>query len=256
MRDPEEVREEKLEGRDIRLGGAMGKERPHGKVYRWLDNFWYHHKWKTIFITFFAIVLLICTLQMCNREEEGDMSVLLIGPTSFMDENAGLADLQKLLALELPEDYDGNGEKKVDTVYYTVYNETHIKAFAEQGVSINTAANSSTYQQAISFMQTGECSVLFLDPWVAAQVKNALVDVEGLLGYRPEGAVTADREGKELVIGVRLGDTALYRENTAMQALPEDTVICLAAPIMGGKSDNEVDFDRAKDYYKALIGAN
>lgn len=253
MQDSEERREEKLEGREIRLGGAVGRERPHGKVYRWLDNFWYHHKWKTIFIVFFAVVILICTLQMCNREEEGDMSVLLIGPTSFMDENSGLADLQKLLALELPEDYDGNGEKKVDTVYYTVYNEEQIKAFEDPSYR---ATNSSTYQQAVSFMQTGECSVLFLDPWVAQQVKSALMDTEGMLGYRPEGAVTAERNGKEIVIGVRLGDTALYRENTAMQVLPEDTVICLAAPIMGGESDDEVKFDRAKAYYKALIGVN
>lgn len=256
MHDSEDRKEEKIEGREIRLGGAVGKERRHGKVYRWLDNFWYHHKWKTIFITFFAVVVLVCTLQMCNREEEGDISVLMVGPTSFMDENAGLADLQKLLALELPADYDENGEKEVDTVYYTVYSEAYIKAFAEQGVSINTAANSSTYQQAVTYMQTGECSVLFLDPWVAEQVKGALVDVEGLLGHTPEGAVTAERDGQSVVIGVRLGDTALYRENAAMQVLPEETVICLAAPVMGAKSDDEESFNRAKEYYKSLIGEN
>ena len=47
----DERKEEKLEEREIVFRpNAAKSERPHGKVYRWLDNFWYHHKWKTIII--------------------------------------------------------------------------------------------------------------------------------------------------------------------------------------------------------------
>ena len=44
-------REDKLEGRELHLGrrgDAVRRDRPHGKLYRWFDNFWYHNKWKTI----------------------------------------------------------------------------------------------------------------------------------------------------------------------------------------------------------------
>ena len=58
----ENRREEKLEAREIKAtpSAARVAERPHGKVYRWLDNFWYHYKWPTVIIAFFAIVLYRC----------------------------------------------------------------------------------------------------------------------------------------------------------------------------------------------------
>jgi hypothetical protein len=53
-------REERLQGRDVQLGGGTARaERQHGKLYLWFDNFWYHHKWKTIIISFFAVVVLV-----------------------------------------------------------------------------------------------------------------------------------------------------------------------------------------------------
>ncbi len=250
----DERKEEKLEEREIVFRpNAAKSERPHGKVYRWLDNFWYHHKWKTIIITFFAVVILICALQMCNREETGDISVLIAGPTGFMDEEAGLSDIRKLLALELPADYDGNGEKTVDAVYYTVFSEEQVKAYLADGYAVNTATNANTYSQVVQYVQTGESSVLLLDPWIAENLKNALLDAGAVLGYVPEGAVTAEVNGQSVVIGVRLGDTELYRENAAMQKLSADTVICIAAPVMGGKSDDDAVLGQAKEFYKALV---
>ena len=84
-------------------------EREHGKVYRWLDNFWYHHKWKTILSLFLVFTILVCTLQMCSKEEKGDISVMMAGPYTFLDNEAGLSSLRLCLARYLPEDYDGNG---------------------------------------------------------------------------------------------------------------------------------------------------
>ena len=45
MHDSENKKEEKLQGREIQLGGGRARtERQHGKLYLWFDNFWYHHK--------------------------------------------------------------------------------------------------------------------------------------------------------------------------------------------------------------------
>ena len=53
------------------------------KFTRWLDNFWYHYKWTTIIAVFALFVVLVCTLQMCNKDKN-DVSVLSAGPEYFM----------------------------------------------------------------------------------------------------------------------------------------------------------------------------
>ena len=257
MQEPENKREEKLEAHDIHLGGGAARvERPHGKLYRWFDNFWYHHKWKTLIIAFFAVVALVCILQMCNKEEEGDISVLMVGPYGFSTEESGIADLQAFLDKSLPRDYDGNGTKKVDIINYTVYSEAQIKERQEQDIYVSTGTNSDNYQQYVSYLQTGESALLFLDPWLAEQLNNGqLLEISGLLGYVPEGAVTkTDAEGNTVVYGIRLGDTALYRDNIAMKALPEDTVVCLAAPLYSGKEEEKAEkLERAKEMFVELF---
>ena len=254
MHDPN--KEEKLQAKEISLGGTVTKaEKPHGKLYRWLDNFWYHHKWKTIIISFFAVVILVCTLQMCRKEESGDIAILAVGPYSFVSEDSGLSDFQNCLGTYLPADFDGNGVKKVDVISYTVYSEEQIKAYQAEGIQMDTAGNVSAKNQFHSYMQTGECSILFLDPWLYEEVKanGLLKELQAQLGYTPEGGILTESEGKSACYGVRLGDTALYRENIAMQKLPADTVICIAAPVVTGKSGKEAEFAKAVDYFKALV---
>ena len=259
MENGENRREEKIEARDIRIGGhgAAAAERPHGKLYRWFDNFWYHHKWKTIIITFFAVVFLVCTLQMCGKAEEGDLRVLMVGPYGFATEESGIGDLQAFLDKSLPRDFDENGVKRVEIVHYTVLSEEQIKDRQTQDVSVVTSQNSENYQQYISYLQTGESALLFLDPWLCDELnRGQLLDLSTVLGGVPEGALTrTDGQGNTVVYGIRLGDTALYRDNRAMQCLPEDTVICLAAPIYNGKDEKKAEkLERAKETLVSLLG--
>ena len=263
MQEPEKKKEEKLEGRELTFGDTIVKraDRPHGKVYRWLDNFWYHHKWKTIISLFVVVVLVVCTVQMCGRPPAGDVKVILSGPYNLMTNENGVSDLQKCLGGYLAADYDENGVRQVDISSYSVYSEAQIKALAanvdENGdpapIIINTQSNSSNYQNLITYMQTGDASVMFLDPWIFEQLKNHMTRLDTVLDELPEHVVTAPVEEQTVPLGVRLGDTALYRENTAMQVLPADTVICLAAPILGGNSSNQEIYARSVALYAALV---
>ena len=45
---------------------------------RWLDNFWYHHKWAVIITVFFLVVLIVCVLQMSSRVQY-DFNVIFVG---------------------------------------------------------------------------------------------------------------------------------------------------------------------------------
>ena len=256
MHDSENKREEKLQGREIQLGGGTAcAERRHGKLYLWFDNFWYHHKWKTLIIGFFAVVILVCTLQMCGKEDSGDINVVAVGPYNFISEDSGITDLKNCLATYLPADFDGDGVKKVDIVSYTVYSEEQILALRGQDVFVNTANNKDEYDNFYSYVQTGEASILLLDPWLYAEMQGKLIDLHALLGYTPTGAITSvDEQGNAFCYGVRLGDTALYRENSSMQVLPSDTVICLVTPLFIGKNSDEAEFAKAKDFIVAMIG--
>ena len=255
--------EEKLEERSIVIGGgaaAAKKERQHGKLYRWFDNFWYHHKWKTIISLVVALIVVVCSVQMCTREPRGDVGVILAGPYNLMSKEAGYNNLRNCLSNYLAEDYDGNGAKQTDISSYSVYSKEQIQALAdnkdENGdpapIIINTQSNSSNYSSFVAYVQTGDASVMFADPWVFENMKAHLADLENTLGYVPEHAVSAEVDGEIRVLGVRLGDTALYKNNTAMQVLPADTVICLVAPIMSGNSSNPTYYARSTAYFIAL----
>ena len=249
MQENNRNREEKLEAHDIGAGvAAQRAERPHGKLYRWLDNFWYHYKWPVLIGGFFAIVLLVCILQMCGKESKGDVNIVLAGPYSLATDEAAYGDLQKCLAAELARDYNDDGQKKVDIMHYTIYSEEQIKAANGE---IHTSSNTGNYDTYKDYLTTGDAGILFLDPWLYEELAGKtdhLQEITEVVGKQPEGALL-DENGK--CYGVRLGDTALYRENSAVRILPADTVICLLKPLVFGEQS---EWSHTLEYLRALIG--
>ena len=52
------------------------------KVWKWLDNFWYHHKWKTIIIAAFAFMFITLGTQFAGKSNP-DIKILYAGPLYF-----------------------------------------------------------------------------------------------------------------------------------------------------------------------------
>ena len=77
------------------------------KVWKWLDNFWYHHKWKTIIISFFLIVFIIGFVQ-CMQKVDADVSILYVGPEVVTGEEYDA--MEKSLASRLDTDYNDDGK--------------------------------------------------------------------------------------------------------------------------------------------------
>ena len=253
-REEENRREEKLEAREISVNPAPYKrpERQHGKLYRWFDNFWYHHKWATIATLFITFVVVVCVVQMCSREEEGDVSVVMAGPYGFATEENGNLPLKQCLATYLPADYNENGKKDVTIVSYPIYSEDEIKEVEGRvdekgepiGVTIDRYTNSQNYQHFFSYLQTGSASVMFVSPYLFEQLSargGVLADLSAIVG------------GSAQILGVALRETSLWCENSAIRdKLPEDTVICLMMPtVLGNASDSS--YQNAVDYVKALL---
>ena len=267
MREDNERREEKIGEREIRLGGvgsALRPERPHGKLYCWFDNFWYHYKWRTIAVLFVAVVLIVCVVQMCNKESDGDLTIVTAGPYGFMTDEASLRALNACLSTKLATDIDGDGQKKLRIVSFTIYSKEEIEEMKNRvdengdpaGIVVDTYNNAQQKGQYSNYIKTGDASVYFLAPWMfeelAAQ-SQMLVEMTDIWGEDPKGAVyTTDEDGNRFCYGIRLGDTELYKNNSAVRVLPADTVVCLMGPFVFGNSSNETIYAAATAYFKEL----
>ena len=205
-----------------------------------IENFWYHNKWTVIVVTFFVVVIAVCTVQMLGKEKY-DVS-LVYGGTERMEADERAAFLNALQSV-LPEDYDNNGKKAVGLVEYQIFSEEEIYTEVETVVDGETVTlkkeqvalswNTEQYsamQSAIS--KTGEYSLCFASPYVYEKL---------LKGYVVEGKT------------VRLGDTDFYLYNEAVQVLPADTVVCLLRQFTIGQSSKDDVYARSVEMFDAIV---
>ena len=95
------------------LSGDSGMKIPKGKFGLWLENFWYHYKWHTIFALVAILVVTICTVQMCSKEEY-DVHIVYAGSEHLLGEKDedGTVKAQTVMKSvnQAVEDFDGNGK--------------------------------------------------------------------------------------------------------------------------------------------------
>ena len=220
------------------------------------DNFWYHYKWPFIGILVFVIIFGVCIAQSCSKEQE-DVILLYAGPVAMTPHRT--EQFNEIMNTVMPRDLDGNGEKNATVSTYLIYSEDQIKAIEaetdENGnpQKVDRSFNSSEYQTYTGLVQYGECSVLFLDPWLYESLRDnenqPLQKLSDVLVGLPQGAL-------EDGFGVRLGDTALYARYEVLQVLPADTVICLSRSYILGANANEERYAREKEMFAAIVGGD
>ncbi len=214
---------------------------------KWLDNFWYHYKWTTIIVSFFVIVALVCTFQMCTKEVSDIIAVYGARNQLSVSEAQDIASAMEAAAAE-----DG---LTVDFKYYCIMSEQEINdARAEtdaegNSIYVNTANNSSEYDAYYGYLGTGESSVLLVSPYLYNMLlsNDRLASLEDTLGYVPDNAYDA--------YSVRLSDTAMYDKYGVMKKMPDDTVICILRPYVAGKSSKKASYEKEKQFFGAIIKA-
>lgn len=246
---------EKLNGADIKV---------EGRFLRWLENYWYHYKWPTVIVSFFVIVLLVCTLQMCTKETE-DISVVYAGPVQLSSSEMGA--MESVLNFIMPKDFDGSGQKASAFINYQIYSEEQIKnaqsnreeeieenlgndgahtAPDEAPAQINRHYNTTNYNNFFKYIQTGESSICFLDPSIYEELKGErLMKLSDVLGYETENSFDG--------YGIKLSELGIYEAYAAVRMLPDDTVVCILKPLVMGKSSKEEMYAREKDMFRAVV---
>lgn len=241
---------DKLEGQELTLVGES-------KIAKWISNFWYHHKWTFIIVTFFVAVLVIVGVQMLTKEEY-DATVTIAGPFSMSSDTSGRIALD--LETVMSKDISGDGEKNVSVIHYPVYSEKEMKAANQSEkdnkgayiIKVNGQENTSQYNSFFNFTSSGDCSIYFLSEYLYNILKkeDRLLSLSEICGDNLPAGTLSDG------YGVKLTDSSLYERFSSFEALPDDTVICIAKPLVWGKSSKEKIYNQSKEYFKEILEFN
>lgn len=247
MKDNRDFDGSKLDDAEIKLTVS-------NPILKWLDNFWYHHKWKVIVSLFFAVVIIVGIVQMIGKKETDATVLFAVPETVYADKSAELGDALRSLMVTDP---NGDGKKEIVVMTYPIYsedemNEANEAETNEEGryvIKVDRSYNVSKFEEYTEYMKTGECSILFVSEYLYENLKiqDRLRPISDLFPEEiPEGTLS---DG----YGVRLGDTYLYEFFDAFKVLPEDTVICLARSYVWGASSDEEKYAHIEDYFKTIV---
>lgn len=221
-------------------------------LLRWLDNFWYHYKWTFLITVFFVVIGIICLVQFIERPR---YDTSLAYATHYRMNNEERADFEALLNRICPEDFNKDGETKVNLVVYQYYSdeeyESDVAYYAEQDevFQINKKYNQDEYNNFNSFTLTGETSVYIISPYLY----NLLMTADRLKplsevytdGNLPEGAMA---DG----FGIQLSETDFYKYNPAAQSIPDTAILCLHRPTLAGRGRDADLYADDIAYFRAI----
>ena len=143
------------------------------KIFKWLDNFWYHYKWVTLVTAFFTVTLLIIIIQMITKTNP-DSNILYGGPAVLTANQT--KEIENAFNALLPEDFNGDGEKITSLQAITLMTKEQIakaEAEAAENSSVFVYNPQSLENNKTSFstqLFSGEYVICLIDP---EQYKNA-----------------------------------------------------------------------------------
>ncbi len=202
------------------------------KFLKWLDNFWYHNKWKTIIALFLAVVLAVCIVQLVGKEDY-DACVMYVG--------AATNGIPKSIETELEELMGGNG-----------YNVNFSRLTYDPDNNLASEAN-VTAQKQLASMLVMPYYIYIMDKEVYELYKNSGVFVP-----------LSDIYGAELPDFANDGFSLIYSEtefakmHTDDDAIPSDAVIALKVkPYSWGKSaaaKEQKKYSAHEELFKKIAG--
>lgn len=219
----------------------------------WFANFWYHHKWKVIIALFVCVIVTVCSIQFFSKVTP-DVYLMYVGPT-YVNATAN-GEIGEELSKYCP-DYNKDNKNKAQFSQILYLNSDQVaakKAEAEkfgEAFSFNAETNAKNYEQFTYEVMGGETVIYLLDPALYETIKgdNILMKLEEVLGEKPENAYDD--------YAICLKDTDAYKNNTALQTLPGDTMVCIRR-VMGmsfftGKDKAEKALNNHSDYLEKII---
>lgn len=194
------------------------------KIYKWIDNYWYHNKWQTILVVFFTLFGAVAVSQMISKIND-DVIILYGGPYQFSAIET--REIQNALQSVMSADFNGDGEKHVQMISILLMTQEQIEAAKKNAAASGNVVilNSATLIQNRSQFSTqifaGETVLCLLDPnwYTDVYDSGGFIKLSEALGYTPENSIDD--------YSIYLHDTGIAGYFTALQSFPEDTILCV-----------------------------
>lgn len=226
------------------------------KIFKWLDNFWYHYKWVTLVTVFFTVTLLIIIVQMITKTNP-DSNILYGGPAVLTANQT--KEIENAFNALLPEDFNGDGEKITSLQSITLMTKEQIakaEAQAAENSSVFVYNPQSLENNKTSFstqLFSGEYVICLIDP---EQYKNAYEAG----GFAPLSELFEENNIPEYAYddcSLLLSETNFSKFFTAMSVFPDDTLICVrkmsSVSAIKGKSKAEKEYNNQLRLFYRII---
>lgn len=231
---------------------TAGKIVVQNRFVKWLDNFWYHHKWGVIIGGIFLFAIIVCAVQ-CAGRELSDVYVTFAGGFEMSTEERQV--VENILS-DLSEDQED--PVKIGTVSYTYFSEDELRAlftddengFQNEGYNRAKQSNAERFSNLNDYIMTGECSL-----WFVSEAVYAELNMQERLAVPLRLSFDAIPESAYDDCAIRLIDTEFYRYyREQLDFLPADTLLVLTNPnAVWGASSDEEHYDQVKQIYRAIV---
>ncbi len=195
------------------------KENKMSEFWKKLDNFWYHYKWRTIIISFFVIIAIICTVQMFQKKNY-DYYIMYVGDENITkDRQQEIVDSFKKIGI----DTDKNNEVAIN-FSQTVYDPQKAEYYAN---GVNASA-----ENYLSGMTHLPYYIYIMSENVYEKYKDSgrFVKLNEVFGDTLPGEAYDD-------YALYLSKTSFAKNNKGLNSFSSDTVICLkVVPYIADKS--------------------
>ena len=178
-------------------------------MLKWLDNFWYHHKWATIITAFFLVVAVICCIQIFSRKTY-DAYFEFIGNGGSITKTQ-YEDVVSSLG-KFVDDYDENGEVSI------LFSREAFISDESEPIAGTINSNVTSFMQSALYQ---DYFIYFIDPVLYESYKDSgmFVTLEGRVGEIPD-------EMKYDDCALKLSKMKIY-ELPGMTSMPGDTLVVL-----------------------------
>lgn len=206
-----------------------------GKKVGKLENFWYQHKWHAG-LTAFGVMIAAVLLWQIITYVAPDVYIMYTGPVALI--GSRYTDLEAAIT-QVMEDYNGDGEKAISFTDNTYLTEEQIaEKQKEGGYQPDYGAMQSAYSRFQMEINAAKHMLCMLDPSLYEPLRD-------MGGFMPLSEIFGENlpESAADEYGIRLGDTAFYKEFPGVRILPADTILAVrseeAPGIQGSKKKLE-----------------
>ena len=226
------------------------------KILKWLDNDWYHYKWLTLAILFFAFCGTVIIVQTVTKTTP-DCPILYGGPCSLTPNQT--KELENAFTYIVPSDFNGDGEKTVELRPIVLMTKEQLAAAESEAAANSSVLIYST--KALADNKTGFTTQLF-----SGENIICLLDPEQYKDAHESGgfAKLSDLFGENNIpdcayddCALKFSETGFAKFFTASEFLPEDTLLCVRNmsinSVFKGKEKAEKDYNNQLEFYYAIV---